>query len=949
MNKFCSQALQAVKLLLPKFSVDPTDSEIYPGLLTVIIRLIFLNHCEASKLLPIEYCLLSEMKSELNGRSLISQPETFSCYNNLVSLFAKIYSEKGGDLFDPSAFPFLLKTSSNLVDDHTIYKVLSLLSTVEGETLDYRSFRVEQIGQVYEELMGYEVILGANGSLEIAPSGGRRKTGCHYTPPELAKSVVERALEPLMATMGPAPKSESLLNLVVCDPAMGSGAFLVAACEYLAAQLVAAWSREGQQQLIGNAAEDVTVYAKRLVTQRCLLGVDKNRYAVQLARISLWLTTMSRHEPFTFVDHALRHGDSLVGLSLEQIKAFHWKPPTQTDLLEVDLRGMVDEALEERRGLLDLARRSGVRTSAKQRLLFQARDALADLQLVGDVLLGAFFAAEKDRDRDDERKRRRDTVQQWLLAEQGDAKEKLRLQLETWQCELRRTQVPFHWMLEYTDVFCDARPDPLDGDRSNGAACVDAIVGNPPFMGGSSVSGGLGGAYKDWLPLLHPGAHGNADICAHFFRRAETLLGNNGSLALIATNTLAQGDTRHTGLQHLLSMGFRIEQAITNMPWPGDAAVTVSICQMSIGTPSVASTRRILNGRDVHAINSRLLAGQELPDPEKLLENAGMSFAGAKIYGQGFILDPDQREHLIRIQPTNAKRIFPYLSGDEINTSPKQAHHRYVIDFGTLSLVEASSWPELLDIVRREVKPERDRLRDNADGRRRKQFWWQFGRGTPALCAAVARLKRCIVTAQVTKHLCFSFQLVDRVFSQKTYVFPFESYTHIGILQSRLHDSWTRLLSSTLGETLSYAPSDCFETFPFPDSSPNTLFPAINSIGEKLYQARTKFMVDTDQGLTKTYNALKDPSNQDVRIVILRDLHEQLDRAVLDAYGWKDIEVPPYCPRNPAEEAQLQAFKDEVIDRLFALNAERAEREATEAAAAPVPAGKRKAKRARKL
>src|SRR5690606_19949843 len=108
----------------------------------------------------------------------------------------------------------------------------------------------KQTPEALEKRAGRNPERAATGALVLQASLERRRTSSHYTPPELAKSVVERALEPLIATMGPAPKSESLLNLVVCDPAMGSGAFLVAACEYLAAQLVAAWSREGQQQLI---------------------------------------------------------------------------------------------------------------------------------------------------------------------------------------------------------------------------------------------------------------------------------------------------------------------------------------------------------------------------------------------------------------------------------------------------------------------------------------------------------------------------------------------------------------------------------------------------------------------------------------------------------------------------------------------------------------------------
>jgi hypothetical protein len=233
----------------------------------------------------------------------------------------------------------------------------------------------------------------------------------------------------------------------------------------------------------------------------------------------------------------------------------------------------------------------------------------------------------------------------------------------------------------------------------------------------------------------------------------------------------------------------------------------------------------------------------------------------------------------------------------------------------------------LLEIVREKVKPERDRLRDNTDGKRRKQYWWQFGRWTPALYSAISQLKRCLVTSQVSKHLVVAFQPTERVFSHALYVFPLESYTAFATLQSRVHEPWARLLSSSLEDRLRYSASDCFETFPFPDPDPRTIFPALEAAGAALDEARAAFMRETAQGLTKTYNALKDPACAEPRILRLRRLHERLDRAVLDAYGWGALEVPAYCPQTDAERAHLRAFGGELLERLFALNAERAAQE----------------------
>jgi hypothetical protein len=226
------------------------------------------------------------------------------------------------------------------------------------------------------------------------------------------------------------------------------------------------------------------------------------------------------------------------------------------------------------------------------------------------------------------------------------------------------------------------------------------------------------------------------------------------------------------------------------------------------------------------------------------------------------------------------------------------------------------------------VRPERELANDaTADGAHRKKYWWQHAQPRPELYSAISGLRRCLVTANVCKHMVFAFQPTDRLFSQQLFVFPFDGATSFAVLQSRIHESWARLLSSTMKTDLRYSASDCFETFPFPHSDPRTVLPELETIGQALYEARARFMVDTNQGLTKTYNALKDPACTDPRILDLRCLHEDMDRAVLAAYGWSDVPVPAFCPFSDDDRDAIHAFEDEVIDRLYVLNAERAREE----------------------
>ncbi len=1020
------------------------DDHIYGGLLTVLLRLVFLLYAEDRELLPTEHesyvssLSLGQLFEDLR-RDHGAFPDTmnrrYGAWSRLLALFRAIHDgvahgdfhipARRGDLFDPSRHPFLeswglpdtapakqladmARVGVPTIDDETVYRVLERLVVLEGQRLSYKVLDVEQLGSVYEALMGYGVLsLGSPavccrhkslqsgsrggvwieagvilahkpdrrekllveeydvvkgdaakiaadlraakdeaavldaldrislrkverrgaGQLAIQPGEERRRTSSHYTPRTLSEPIVQRTLEPLLMAMSESgePRSEQLLDLKICDPAMGSGAFLVAACRFLADQVVAAWEREGQTEKVASATEDVVTYARRLVAQRCLYGVDRNPLAVNLAKLSLWLVTLARDEPFTFVDHCLRHGDSLVGLSFEQIQAFHWAPEAQMALIERELASCIEESLALRQHILDLAGDSspGV-TRLKEALLWDANDAQERVRIIGDLVVGAFFEGKNDKERKAERTRRLDLVQTWLADGGSPSAEIVEMR------ERIRARIPvFHWWLEFPEVFYRERADPLDAGQVNHAALMDAFVGNPPFLGGSGVSSRFGDSYRDWLLTLHDHSHGNADLSAHFFRRVDSLLGSHGTIGLIATNTIGQGDTRASGLQPLVNGGYVLYDATRSMLWPAaGAAVAVSVVHLAKGTTAAHVPARRLDGAVVSEINSRLRPKPERADPDPLIANTGMTFLGTKVYGQGFVLTPHERDELVAEDPNNAARIVPYLGGEEVNASPTQHFDRYVISFGEMELEEAERWPALLSIVREKVKPERDKLRDNADGRRRKQFWWQFGRWTPALYAALQGKQRCLVTSIHSKHLIFSFQPTERVFSHALYVFASDSFWYFAIMQTRVHELWARLLSSSLEDRLRYSASDCFDTFPFPPEAAMQPDGKLEASGEALYAFRARLMVERDQGLTTTYNQLKDPELVDAEIEELRRQHVELDRAVLAAYGWSDIEPPPFtAPVTGDEQRAREAFDDEVIDRLFALNAERAAEE----------------------
>lgn len=1079
-------------------------NHVYEGLLTVMLRLVFVLYAEDRGLLPSEHPVYSahlsvsglydqlQADSDLYGDTMAQR---FGAWPRLVALFRSLYfGVEHGDLtlpphrglmFNPERFAFLegwmpggaaptgsedrAGTQVPSVADGVVHRVLRRMLYLDGQRLSYRALDEEQLGSVYEGLMGFRVerrgeksvclkpsrvwvspvelvdrpaatrvrwlqdngvpssaakriakaVIGiekafgkdpegferemlallrkdsvagrgksrrgrkeemlaevAPGRLVIQPGEERRRTSSHYTPRSLSGPIVRRTLEPLLLAMqaeakrknpelvNPQPGSEDLLCLKICDPAMGSGAFLVEACRFLADQVVAAWVREGVLEEIVGAGDgerkDPIQVARRMVAQRCLYGVDKNPLAVELGKLSLWLLTLSKGQTFAFLDHCLKSGDSLVGLSQAQILAMDWAVieaeeasgpkkkgakkskgkkaaggGQQFDLFAGQTRRAFAKASRAREKLAALARRGDVAAveTEQRELHVEAEWALQRLRDVADVLLSSYFfpdeeallpeflfAAKKPSDK--ARRaclvRVRDELNIWLQDADAGA---LPGRLELRRALVREGIRPLYWELEFPEVFADDRLDPLAGD-SGGAVWMDAVVGNPPFMGKNGITNTGGPTYLDWLTSQYTPSHGNSDLSAYFFRRAHWMLGVHGTLGLIATNTIGQGDTRTTGLQPLVLQGGRIHEAKRDMKWPVKGAnVSVSVVHVAVGNPDDVKLGCRLDGESVSAINSRLRPKPERADPVRLGRNAGKSFVGSYVLGSGFTLTPDERESLIASSPKNAERISPYLGGEELNSSPTQSHRRYVIDFGDMSLDEAEAWPELLAIVREKVKPERDKNKRET----RRKYWWKFGERAPKLYRAIRPLERCLATAQVTKHVCFSFMPTGITFSQKAIVFPLSEYAEFGVLQSRLHISWCWLLSSTMRSDLNYSPSDCFATFPFPAEKHLSPTSPLSKIATTLYTRRADHMVTTDLGLTKTYNALKDPDNHTPEIIALRDLHVALDREVLRAYNHPEIHVPAYVGASPSE---LERFEDEVLDMLFADNERQAKAEA---------------------
>ena len=1009
---------------------DP--QHVYGGLLAVLMRLIFVLYAEDEGLMPEgevyanNYSvsgLYDRLRSDA-GRYPDTIDQRYGAYAWLLSLFRLIFDGGGhaglrlptrhGQLFNPDEFPFLEgrplgvgrvaaeKFEAPRVSDGCIYRVLHALLVLDGERLSYRALDVEQVGSVYEAMMGYAVerasgrciavrpkhavvdvdallevdgakrvkwlkgqadseLAGASatalktaatpeevvaalgrrvsprsldttgtprlmapGTLYLQPGEERRRTGSHYTPRELTEPIVRTTLRPVLDALGERPTPGQILDLKVCDPAMGSGAFLVESCRQLAECLVTAWDVHGAMPEMP-PDEEPLLHARRLVAQQCLYGVDKNPFAVSLAKLSLWLVTLARDHAFTFIDHALKHGDSLVGLTREQIAAFHWKTQAsaQIDWIAEQTRQDIEEALGWRNTLQGVGEGS---YSQKTEAWWEAENALADARLIGDLAVAAFFGADKDKARKKLRDQYHSDVEAWrtnavnrrVLGVLEGIVEGLR------SCE--KPVPPMHWEIEFPEVF----------ERENPG--FDAIVGNPPFAGKNTVSGSNMTGYPDWLKQIHAESHGNADLVAHFFRRAFDLSRSGGAFGLIATNTIGQGDTRSTGLRWICRHGGDIFSTRKRVMWPGLAAVVVSVVHVTRGP--FAGVRR-LDGREVPAVTAFLFHRGGHDDPVRLAANAGQSFVGSYVLGMGFTFDDTDRNgaatsiaemrRLIEEGPDNQEVIFPYIGGDEVNSSPTHANHRYVINFGEKLENECRErWPKLMDIVEAKVKPGRQSQGSIVNPKR----WWMFARPASNLSMAASHCERVLVCPIVSNRTYFIFLPAGMVFSHKLVVFPFQSFAASCVLQSNVHGIWSKFFSSTMKDDINYSPSDCFETFPFPNEW--DIHPAFEAAGQTYYQFRAELMVRRDEGLTKTYNRFHDPNETDSHIQKLRQLHAAMDRLVLDAYGWTDI--PTDCEfvldyeideetwgkkKKPYRYRWPDEVHDEVLARLLNLNQRR--------------------------
>ncbi|MFJ9059232.1 Eco57I restriction-modification methylase domain-containing protein [Streptomyces sp. NPDC102409] len=826
-----------------------------------------------------------------------------------VKALAKAIHEKWKDPKPPASAAKLEKLLAPAADEVEARRQLNAV-TKKNPALSERLLPF--FGILRRDLRDLPMVI-PNGSLYVTESSLRKNTGTHYTPRFLAEDVVRHALEPLVYEPGPLQTAnagewrlrspEQILKLKVADIAMGSAAFLVAACRYLGDRLIEAWENEGRTDAMayraGRAVDAVTaadaeqdpvvVESRREVIEHCLYGVDINPMAVEMAKLSLWLVSMDPTRPFTFLDDRLVAGDSLLGVhNMEQLQSVHMKPRAQSDVLVEQARELVDELTRERLAITAIKGVDLPALKRKRERLEEVNRHSRRLRLVGDLIAGAALAtcasgrvewyapdggervkdlfpqaawivekivAEGVEDDSEVVRQARATAEEWLAAE-----------LPAGGMERR----PVHWPLVFPEVF------------SQGGG-FDAVVGNPPFLGGQKLTGTMGEAYREYMvDSVANGKRGSADLVAYFELRAHQLLGVCGQTGLIATNTLAQGDSREVGLDQLESAGVHIRRAIKSAPWPSNSAVLEYCAVWTTKTPPAENASYIL-GRDVvpNGISTSLNpATREASWVDPLEQNAKVAFQGSIVLGLGFTLSEDEARTWISEDARYAEVLFPYLNGQDINNHPEHGTSRWVINFHDWARGRAEEYPRAYEKLTRDVRPEREANKRKVY----RDYWWQFGEKRPALVKALSPLNQCMVITRHTHTVLPVLASVGSVFSEATVVFASDDPALLAVLSSAPHYWWAIDCASTMKGDLRYTSTDVFETLVRP-----SLTPRLRSAGTHLDTCRRNLMLARGMGLTATYNLVHNPDCQDADIVELRRIHEEIDRATVEAYGWFDL------------------------------------------------------------
>lgn len=438
---------------------------------------------------------------------------------------------------------------------------------------------------------------------------------------------------------------------------------------------------------------------------------------------------------------------------------------------------------------------------------------------------------------------------------------------------------------------------------------TDVIIGNPPYLDARKITMEHGREYVNSIRATYPEIPGRADYCVYWFRKAHDHLPANteekpftGRAGMVGTNTIRQNYSRQGGLDYIVSAGGTIVDAVASQVWSGEAVVNVSIVNWIKGS---YEGKKVLHEQlgdrrdsdwwreEVDTITSALTSGADASVALELaaITDTKLCFEGQQPGHKGFRIGLSESRELLQGDPTAAGILFPYLNGNALLSGKFEEQPEFIIDFGEVSIFDASKHPRALQIVKERVLPDwqknaedekKETGKDGGEHQNRLKTWWQLKRRRTDMLRAIAPLSRYAVCVRHTKRPLFTF--IDKRYRPDSAltVFAFEDDYSFGILQSNVHWIWFLARCSTIKRDFRYTNDTVFTSFPWPQAVTSSQILAVAMAARDLRLLRAELAEDHGMSYRELYRMLELPGASP-----LKDAHEKLDKAVRDAYGMK--------------------------------------------------------------
>ncbi len=448
----------------------------------------------------------------------------------------------------------------------------------------------------------------------------------------------------------------------------------------------------------------------------------------------------------------------------------------------------------------------------------------------------------------------------------------------------------------------------LDGDRPREWPEADVIIGNPPYQSKNKMQQEFGASYLNQLRAAYPEVPGRANFCVYWYYKAHQHLKEEARAGLIGTDTIRQNDSRVGGLDYIVNNGGTIFNAVSSQDWPGEANVFVSLVNWIKGNYKGDKVLYFYDAKNQlqsivqPVINSSLSLEVDVATAYMLETNRHPKrvFQGQTHGHEGFLLPVKEATKMLQLHPTYREVLKPYLNGDELLANEGSQPERFVIDFTGIDVVKAASFKQPFAIIEKKVLPDR-KLKAEKQEKTNKVLlgkdpkapvnkhhinfynnWWHLAYGRQNMLKELSILGRFISIPENSKRPIFEFISSSVRPNAKLIVFCFEDYYSFGILQSTYHWNWIIAKGRTLGkDTRVYTTDTVWDTFPWPQSPTVKQIDAVAKAAQQLHQQRTQMLREYKMSLRDLYRTLEKPGKNALRV-----LHDALDKAVLNSYGF---------------------------------------------------------------